>query len=131
MGEIEIDKALPTTDAIEALDALLRAQYAVVYRGMMISGGKVRAQVTDAITRQESDAIRVYIVNFDTNTKTPEQTARATTLAGVRTVAQSAVGVAYGDLTAGQVKALLACLLFRVGAFNADGTVRPLSEWVK
>lgn len=45
--------------------------------------------------------------------------------------AQTAVGVAYGSLTAAQVRALLAVLLWREGALAADGTVKPLSSWVR
>jgi len=58
---------------------------------------------------------------------TPEQTLRET----VKTTAQSAVGVAYDALTAGQVRALFAILLWREGALNNDGTVKPLGEWVR
>lgn len=47
----------------------------------------------------------------------------------VRTTAQSAVGVIITDLTAGQVRALLAVLLWKAGALDKDGKIRPLSEW--
>lgn len=44
--------------------------------------------------------------------------------------AQTAVGVTLNNLTAAQVKALLAILLYKAGGVNNDGTVRPLSQWV-
>lgn len=47
----------------------------------------------------------------------------------VRTTAQSAVGVLITDLTAAQVRALLAVLLWKGGALDKDGRIRPLSEW--
>lgn len=46
-------------------------------------------------------------------------------------LAQSAVGVPLADLTAAQVKALLAVLLWSHGAVDNELKVRPLSEWVK
>lgn len=49
----------------------------------------------------------------------------------IKTVAQSAVGVAYDQLTAAQVRALVAILLWKQGALNNDGTVKPLGQWVK
>lgn len=48
----------------------------------------------------------------------------------VRTVAQSAVGVLITDLTAAQVRALLAVLLWKAGALDKDGKVRALNDWV-
>ncbi len=49
----------------------------------------------------------------------------------VLTLAQSAVGVSITALTAAQVRALVAILLWKAGAIKADGTVRPLAEWVR
>jgi len=56
---------------------------------------------------------------------TPEQTLRET----IKTTAQSAVGVAYDALTAAQVRALFAKMLWEAGALNNDGTVKPLGQW--
>jgi hypothetical protein len=47
----------------------------------------------------------------------------------VVTVAQSAVGVVITNLTAAQVRALLAVLLWKGGALDKDGKIRPLVEW--
>jgi hypothetical protein len=45
-------------------------------------------------------------------------------------MAQSAAGVALQDLTTGQIKALMAVLLYKAGGVDPDTmTVRPLSEW--
>lgn len=49
----------------------------------------------------------------------------------VRTVAQSAVGVQFDQLTAVQLRALVAILLWREGALDNTGAVRPLVDWVK
>lgn len=50
--------------------------------------------------------------------------------ARVQTVAQSAVGVSLDALTPGQVRALLALLLWKAGGVAPDGTVRALREWL-
>lgn len=49
----------------------------------------------------------------------------------VITLAQSAVGVTLANLTAAQVRALVAILLRKEGALSADGTIRPLAQWVR
>lgn len=47
----------------------------------------------------------------------------------VISVANSAAGVLITNLTAVQVRALLAVLLWKNGALDRTGTVRPLVEW--
>lgn len=47
----------------------------------------------------------------------------------VVTQANSAVGIVITALTAAQVRALLAVLLWRGGALDKDGKVRPLGQW--
>jgi len=49
----------------------------------------------------------------------------------IKTTAQSAVGVSYGSLTAAQVRALLAILLWKEDAFTKTGTVDSLKNWAK
>jgi hypothetical protein len=49
----------------------------------------------------------------------------------VVTVAQSAVGVVITSLTAAQVRALLAVLLWRAGALTDAGAIRPLAQWAE
>lgn len=44
-------------------------------------------------------------------------------------LASSAAGAAVDQLSAEQVRALVTLLLWRAGAINADGTVRPVVEW--
>ena len=62
------------------------------------------------------------------STKTAQQNA---VFQNIKTTAQSAVGVSYGSLTAAQVRALLAILLWKEGAFTRTGTVDTLSKWAK
>lgn len=58
-----------------------------------------------------------------------EQTAAKS---AILTTAQSAVGVKLTDLTAAQIKALMACMLYAAGGVDLKTmTVKPLSEWVK
>lgn len=49
----------------------------------------------------------------------------------VRTVAQSAVGTAFDQLTAAQLRALVGVLLWESGALDKNGVVRPLADWVR
>jgi hypothetical protein len=49
----------------------------------------------------------------------------------VRTLAGGAAGKLITDLTAAEVRALLAVLLWQAGALTPDGAVRPLDEWVR
>lgn len=62
---------------------------------------------------------------------TAQQAEAATLRQQVITQANSAAGVLISALTAGQVRSLLAILLWKTGALKADGTVRALTEWVK
>lgn len=45
-------------------------------------------------------------------------------------LAQSAVGVRLDALTTSQLRALLACLLRKVGGVRKDMTVAPLEDWL-
>lgn len=60
-----------------------------------------------------------------------EGPAAAAARALVLATAQTAAGVAYGNLTAAQVRALLAVLLWQAGALDEAGRVRPLAAWVQ
>jgi len=62
----------------------------------------------------------------NSNLKTPEQQARI----DLKTVAVSAVGVSYNDLTTVQLKALLAVLIMESGGLANDLTIRPLAQWL-
>jgi len=63
--------------------------------------------------------------------KVAEEQARSAALVKAQALAQSAVGVNIQNLTAAQVRALLACLLWQAGAIMKDGIVRPLGEWLR
>ncbi len=45
-------------------------------------------------------------------------------------LAQSSVGIAVDQLTAAQVRALFAIILWKAGALNRDGIVQPLNTWI-
>lgn len=49
----------------------------------------------------------------------------------VRATAASAEGLALTALTAAQVKSLLAVLLWKAGAVDKNGVVKPLAEWAR
>lgn len=56
---------------------------------------------------------------------------RSTLRNQVLSVAGSAEGVLLTDLTAAQVKALVAVLLWKAGGLTNDGHVKALNEWVR
>jgi hypothetical protein len=64
-------------------------------------------------------------------TRAAEAAVVSENLERVKALAQSAVGVRLDNLTAAQVKALLAVLLWSHGAMGSGGAIRPLSEWAK
>lgn len=70
------------------------------------------------------------IAAYDTAETARKQ--EATTLRNqVVSLAQSAVGVTLNNLTAAQVRALVAILLWKEGAVTPAGAIRPLAEWVR
>lgn len=66
------------------------------------------------------------VVANQTNAKTQLSTARTLVL----TTAKSAEGANITALTANQVRALVAVVLYKAGAIDGLGNVRPLSDWV-
>lgn len=80
------------------------------------------AQPTEAELQAASDAYDAAKAQADSDA--------AALRTRVRTVAQSAVGVLITDLTAAQVRSLLAVLLWKGGALDKDGRIRPLADWV-
>lgn len=62
---------------------------------------------------------------------TPEETARKAAKALILPIAQGTVGKRFDALTATEVRALVACLLYREGALGGDGTVQPLAGWLR
>jgi hypothetical protein len=63
--------------------------------------------------------------------ETAAEAERKAARAAVLAAAQSAVGVPVTALTAGQVRALVAALLFKEGGLDGAGVVRPLAGWVR
>lgn len=91
--------------------------------GTITSWGLPGAAPTPAQLQAASDA-------YDAAQAQEEQDAQALRTL-VRNAAQSAVGVGLTNLTAAQVRALLAILLHKEGALDKDGKVRPLADWAK
>jgi hypothetical protein len=61
-----------------------------------------------------------------------EQATAVTNKNAILALAQSAVGVQLSALTAAQIKALTACILYHVGGVDASTmTVKPLTDWLK
>jgi hypothetical protein len=56
---------------------------------------------------------------------------KATARASIKANAQSAVGVTYDALTVDQLKALLAAVINELGGLAADGSIKPLAEWLR
>ena len=59
----------------------------------------------------------------------PERAPARVLRAQVLALAASAVGIRLDNLTAGQQRAILACMAWKAGAVAPDLTVRPLAEW--
>lgn len=57
--------------------------------------------------------------------------ARSRSRALVLDAAQEAVGVSVDALSAPQLRALVAILLWQADALTPDGTIRPLSDWIR
>lgn len=87
-----------------------------------------------APSTRPTDAEVLTAANELENDEIEEQNNRNTTVQQVQNIAQSAVGVRIQDLTATQLQALLAILLWKERALEVEnGTdviVRPLNEWV-
>lgn len=86
-------------------------------------------------TKPLPDAARDYrLVNgalvLDPLPPSQQEQDKAAIRSAVFTAAQSAEGVALTSLTAAQVRALLAVLLWESRGVTGDGKVRPLAQWV-
>jgi len=84
------------------------------------------------LTSTQRTALEAAYTNALT-TEEAQRTQRAADNATTRTLvfqtAQTAVGVNLAALNAAQVRALLSVLMYKNGALNPDGTVRPLTAW--
>ena len=56
----------------------------------------------------------------------------STSRTALKNLLQSCVGVGFNSLTANQIKALVALMLYERGALNNDATatVKPLNQWI-
>ena len=79
-------------------------------------------------TQQQRDEAATILASYDQATVDQQRTNLRNQ---VLSVAGSAEGVLITDLTNVQVRALVACLLWKNGALTNDGHIKPLSEWVK
>lgn len=105
-------------------------------RQAVLSDGQPReAEDSDGNTLmlfRDGDKVRSCLL-ADWPTELAALTARTTDRArlrqAVRTRLDSAVGVRVDDLLVGQLRALLAFLLWERGALDADLKVKPLDQW--
>lgn len=100
---------------------------------LFLDGAKVRSMLatdwppplpTDPTQEQSDSAIaaRLAATNQEANDALNLRTQ-------VIALAQSAVGVRIDNLTAIQVRALMAVLLHRAGAIDRTGSIKPLPAW--
>lgn len=123
-----IELPLPRkTYHIEALDAAMRSALGAKFYGLNGGSGGLAAILALNATLQDQSQILAIATAHDPTTKAPRQIV----LDNIRATAQSAEGLLLTDLTAAQVKALLAALLYRAGAVANDGRVKPLAEWTR
>lgn len=76
------------------------------------------------------EQVTAAIVAYDAAQATAQTEANALRTRVVN-LAQTAVGVQIDALTAGQVRALVAILLWKAGAIDSAGAIKPLGQWVK
>ena len=73
----------------------------------------------------DEEAIETVVLAHDPEAPTAGETLRS----NIRTIAQSAAGIALNDLTATQSRALVAVLLWKAGGVAHDMTVKALGDW--
>jgi hypothetical protein len=110
---------------ISKLDAELRSALGEVIYGVDGARGRFLANLVDSATPEEQNQVMAIATAHNAAQLTPRQQ----TFVNVKATAQSAEGILLTDLTAAQVKSLLAVMLYRMGGVSDDGKVRPLSEW--
>lgn len=76
------------------------------------------------------EQLTAAIAAFDAAAATAQTEANALRTRVVN-LAQSAVGVQIDALTAGQVRALVTILLWKAGAVDKTGAIKPLNTWVR
>ena len=101
---------------------LLGEQLSAINVEVSTGSAGVRLHLADA---GDEAAARAIVAAHDA----AQQSAGQQLLSSIKATAQSAEGVALNDLTQAQIKALVAVLLWRVGAVANDATVRALNEW--
>lgn len=84
-------------------------------------------RVDDRAKTSEENRVRDIVAAHTPDAKSTRQA----NLANILNTAKGAEGMALVDLSAGQIKALLAVLLYKAGGVNDDGTVKALSQWVR
>ena len=80
------------------------------------------------IVPNEADekAIEAVVLAHDPNKPTEYEILRSK----IKATAKSAEGVLLKDLTLGQIKALLAVMLWKAGGVSDDMTINKLGEWI-
>jgi len=94
-----------------------------------VTGEATTRPLTDAELAQQQVDAQAAAAQVAAQIQADQDAAAARAL--VVQVAQSAVGIRFDQLTAGQVRALAAILFWKAGALTKDGLVRPLADWVQ
>jgi hypothetical protein len=98
-------------------------------RGVNILGEGTTAQAVRFIlgdgSQSEYDDCAAILAAHNPADKTGEEQL----IDWLRTQASSAVGVLVTDLTAAQQRAVIGLVLYRLGAIDEEGRVRPLDLW--
>lgn len=115
----------PRAYNLERLDSDLRAAFPGVFEGLNSTPSAVFAVLSDRASESHYAAVFSAAQAHDPALPAPRQQAEA----HVRALAQSAAGVPVADLTSAQVRALLALLLYRAGAVDAQGRVALPERW--
>ena len=102
----------------------------IAVSALLSTGGDLGTNATKDIYGIDATGARFDLPAGAATVITNHAAASTATRTTVLTIAQGAVGVAIGDLTLAQTRALLACLLYKQGSLNSAGVVQPLAGWL-
>jgi hypothetical protein len=122
---------MPVTILFDKPVRILKLQDAYIAAGYL----KLTTRPGEFITIEDTNdtaTVRAIYDAHDVAVFEAEDAQAVAARSAILATAQSTVGVKFTDLTAAQIKALMACLLYAAGGVDVKNmTVKPLSEWMQ
>lgn len=102
-------------------------------QAMDVPDGNVDALIAQMVALGEGEELAYDGKAFATRARTlsPQEAASKAAKALILPVAQGTVGKHFDALVATEVRALVVLMLYQQGAIGADGTVQPLTSWLR